>query len=171
MAAPVITRCRSENLPILAFLDRVCFSDPLPADDLCEYLTNSEKDASRLFDADDQGFAKREVALLLSSFDSSGHIQPVGFILLVLRDELGVIERLGICPRHRKMGYARLLLDRVLAESRHLRVTIWGVELDESDLSSQQFFSRVGFLNSCPPVTGGLDQPGSSTIVLWRQAD
>lgn len=168
MAAPVITRCRIENLPILAILDRACFEKPLPADDLCGYLTDSETNTSgSFFFGGDQGAHETGIALVLSTYDSTGCLHPVGFLLLVLREELGLIERIGICPEHRGRGLARFILDRVWAESVHLGVSVWGAELQESDFSSQQFFRHLGFLKSCPPVEEGREKQASSTIVMW----
>ena len=154
---------------MLAALDRTCFSEPLPADDLCGYLVSTNADSSgSLFRATDRGPHETEIALLLSTFDGAARLKPVGFLLLVIRDELAVISRLGICPKERGQGLGRLFLDRVRTETRPLGVTVWAAEVSLGDQASQEFFSRLGFLHACPTAKYLFAPQELSTIVLWH---
>ena len=173
MGMPVLTRCRFENLPILAVLDRHCFEDPLPGDDLCSYLYDgkTEDESGCFFFETDRGTTERPIALLLSKYDSDGRLEPVGFLLLVLRDELGVIERIGIRQEHRQKGLARKALDSIRTASRALGVTLWSAEVPETDIPAQDFFRNIGFLNTCPTSDYLIDQSESQSVVLWRRAD
>lgn len=168
---PVITRCRFENLPILAVLDRECFEDPLPADDLCSYLDGAGDESGCFFFETDRGTTERQIALLLSEYDSDDRLEPVGFLLLVLRDELGVIERIGIRQEHRQKGLATKALDSIRTASRALGVTLWSAEVPEADIPAQDFFRNIGFLNTCPTSDYLLDQQESQRVILWRRTD
>lgn len=169
MAQPVITRCRIENLPIMATLDRACFEAPLPGDDFCDYLKATQRDESvDPFFAIGLGTRAARIALLLSIFDSLERLQPIGFLLLVLREELGLIERIGLHPEHQGKGLARFFVEHVQAEARRLGVTVWGAEIPKSNLAGQQFFQHLGFLNSCPATIQPFQPQESSTILLWR---
>jgi Acetyltransferase (GNAT) family len=172
MGMPVLTRCRFENLPILAVLDRDCFEDPLPADDLCSYLNGGTGDDSGCFFFEtDRGTTESPIALLLSEYDSVGRLEPVGFLLLVLRDELGVIERIGIRPEHRQKGLARKALDSIRTASRALGVTVWSAEVPKTDIPGRDFFRNIGFLNACPTSDYPIAPQESQRIILWRPTD
>jgi GNAT superfamily N-acetyltransferase len=165
MATPEISRCQIQHLSVLGALDRACFDHPLAADDFCDYLTRSQLPASP-FSSWDFSTKESGIALLLQCAGITGEVVPVGFALIVLRDQLGLIERLGIHPDHRGEGLARFLLEYICEAARPFGVTVWGAELSDDDFSSQKFFESLGFSSSAP----NFDPPGQSTLVLWRSS-
>jgi len=159
-----------ENLPVLAALDRACFETPLPGDDLCDYLIAAEKAVSGgSFLAVAHRTQATPIALLLSIFDSRERLQPTGLLLLVVREEVGLIERIGIHPEHRGKGLARTMLDRVRVEAGHWGARVWCAEVQELDISGQQFYRHLGFLHSCPvSIKQPFEPQDSSTLLMWQ---
>lgn len=148
MARPIILRCSSPMLPLVAALDRACFPEPIPGDDLIAYLKLPAAGLEDgLFSLVDSGPIEvpLSVMLVLPAGDDGGHL-PAAYMLLVARESYCLIDRIGVHPDHRGKHYAAALLAAAALSGGPIGIRTWGVELRESDLASQQFFQHMGFL-------------------------
>lgn len=144
MAKVQIFRGSLPMLGLFAQLDRVCFAEPWP--DLASFLQLPKAGLDTgLFSLADAGPLEVRLSLGLGLQEADGGVRPVGYLLLVTREDHCLIERIGVHPDQRRQGYAAGLLAAAALEGRKIGLRTWGVELRETDLASQTFFRHLEF--------------------------
>lgn len=167
MAQVHIFRGSLPMLGLLAELDRTCFAEPWP--DLARFLRlpAAGLDAG-LFSLADAGPLEVPLALGLGLQEEDGGVRLVASLLLVTREHLGLIERVAVHPDHRRKGYATGLLAAAALEGRKIGLRVWGAELREDDLASQQFFRALGFA-ALPPTDASRGWFGDRDAVVMTR--
>jgi ribosomal-protein-alanine N-acetyltransferase len=108
----------------------------------------------------------KDVSFLFLARDESGSV--IGFCSFWrVLDELH-INNLAVEPAWRRLGVARALLERVLAEGVRLSARRAMLEVRRSNVAAQELYERFGF--SIAGVRRGYyTNPEEDALVLWRE--
>ena len=130
----------------MAGLDRACFPEPIPGDELLAYLKLPAAGLEEgMLSLANVGPMEVPLALMFLLPEDDGGFRPTSYMLMVVRESYCLIERIGVHPNQRGKGYAAGLLAAAALSGKDVGIRHWGVELPEQDLPSQQFFRHMGF--------------------------
>ncbi|MBR7091818.1 MAG: ribosomal protein S18-alanine N-acetyltransferase [Clostridia bacterium] len=113
------------DLPALAALERICFSEPWSADALREELDNP-------------------LALFLTARTAAG--EPAGYVGLHLIPPEAFMANLAVFPAHRRRGVARLLLRQAIARCAAACVTRLALEVRAGNTAAIALYTACGFV-------------------------
>lgn len=130
----------------VARLDRVCFSEPW-SETLIRSGIGSKLDT--YFVCEDQ----------------SGIL---GYCVLRLLGDEGEIQRIAVCPQHRRLGIARKLMDSMVALARRRSIRAVALEVRESNEGARRLYDSYGFKQEAVR-RGYYHNPSEDAIIMWNR--
>lgn len=86
-----------------------------------------------------------DVNLEHSMVATLNHTQPLGVIMLGIREKRAWITRLGTIPINRRLGVGRALLGNLLQQIKQLSINFCMLEVIKNNIPAHQMFLKFGF--------------------------
>ena len=125
MTELILRNAVSEDVPQMAELEKLCFSDPW-SEELIRADVVDNNDISTYILAQENE-------------------EIIGYIgIWTVKDECQ-INNVAVHPEHRRKGIGGLLLGTVLAATREAGITYWTLEVRESNQTAIKLYQNAGF--------------------------
>ncbi len=135
----------ADDIPQIAELEALCFSEPWSQKALSESL-----DAGTLF------------------FVAQKDNEVIGYIGISVIAGEGYITNVAVFPKHRKMGVASALLNRVLKLRLEMPLEFVSLEVRASNGAAISLYNKLGFLE-CGRRKGFYRNPTEDAIIMTRR--